>query len=139
MFCGSVTFVVEEESSLCQTRLTRLEANKSLVRLDAEHLLSEGSTVLEEDAVTGRYLEELVTLSTSLDVQFEVVDDQADRLRPLDDYPPAALRVHVVLTRIVGTGQVSAVVETRVRTLAGAVARVQYAGGCARRNLDGDI
>lgn len=118
-----------------QTRLTCLEADESLVCLDVEHLLSEGSTVLEEDAITGRDLEEFVALAASLDVQFEIVDDQSDRLSPLNDDPPATLRVHVVLARIVGTGQVSVVVEARVRALTRSVARVQDAGGCEKNNL----
>ena len=62
----------------------------------------------------GRYLDVVAAAAGPLDVQLEIEDGELDRLSGLDAHSPAALGIHVVLVRVVGTGQVAAAVQLEV-------------------------
>lgn len=123
MLRASCTFKEEYESPLRQTRLSRLEPDDGAVRRYVDDLLAERAAVAElrrrhvDDVVVvvrrrrpdgGEDVEEVVTAAAAFDVQLEVEQRDADRLRRLDSHRPATLDVHVVLGRIVGAGDVAA-------------------------------
>jgi len=123
------TFEIEKKSSLCKAGLTRLEPDHHFTGIDRQRLFTERSAVAKVDptvdqvavrrqsaarsraAVERRDLQVLVAESGPLYVEFEVVQDDPDGLSALNGKAPAAVGVEKVLAGVVGTGDVSVVVE----------------------------
>ena len=122
------TFEVDEEPALSQTRRVYDKSNIGDAGVNVDRVPPERPAVAEVCCRRcgwrrrrrpvprlwgghGRYLDVVLAASGTLDVQLKVEDREADRLSRLDADAPPALGVHVILVRIVGTGQVATAVE----------------------------
>jgi len=120
----SVTFVVEEEPSLCGAGLGSDEVEIDRAGLNVDDLLA-GSAALAEVRRGGlrrRDLEVVVTETGAFHVQLEVKQSDADRLPATHGHRPVTVGTAEVLLRVVGTGYVAVVVQHRTvgrRTTAG--------------------
>ena len=105
---GERTFKEEYEAPLCETRLLGSEGDDGTVGPDRHDLLPHRSTISKVSTVHRiGYVEVVMTLPASFDVEFEIEQRHFDRLLLLNCDNPVAFGVHVELARIVGTGDVS--------------------------------
>ena len=124
---GWYTFEVDEETTLGKTGSVDDKSNVGNTGVDFDGVSAECAAVPEvrrgrrqrrrwrpvprRRSWHGRYLDEVLTASCPLYIQLEVKNGEAYRLPRLDSDPPSTLGVHVILVRVVGTGQVATTVQ----------------------------